>query len=314
VGGRFRDTLSAVRDVWEALAGRRLNQIDVADVGQNSWESLEEDPRPDVWTNWPGAVLLDDEIRFYCQHPKYPLIQPFEEKNLKPARYQLTLGDEARIGGKAHVVGPDQPLVIEPHQVAIVKTREKLNIPRFLIGRWNLTVDRVYEGLLWVGALQVDPGWVGYLPCPVYNMSDQPVELRYGEKLFTIDFVRTTRFSKNCKPYGRPDVLPNPLLKTFDSHRLHSGPYEALRKLDELLDFRNFAVVAITVIVAVLGAIASALGVVAIRPTAEGMVVDGLVLISGWPMTALVASVIAIVLSLGSLAFSIYPIWRRRRR
>jgi deoxycytidine triphosphate deaminase len=291
--------------LWDALKDWwRRNPAPAREIGQGAWESLERDPRVDVWENWPGAVLLDDEIRFYSNHPTYPL---------KPARYQLTLGDEARIGGKRQPITQDRPLIIEPHQVAIVKTREKLNIPRFLIARWNLTVSRVYEGLLWVGALQVDPGWVGYLPCPLYNMSDKPVELRYGEKLFTIDFVRTTRFGPGCTPYRR-DNPPNPPLTTFDEHHLHSGPYEALRRVDELLDFRNFTVLAITVMVAVLAAIASALGVVAIRPTAEGTVVNGWQLISGWPMAALVGSAIAVVLSLGSLMVSVYPVWRRRRR
>jgi deoxycytidine triphosphate deaminase len=300
--------------IWDALIEWWRGPVTPPLIGQNAWESLEEDPRPEVWSSWPGAVLLQDEIRFYSQHPKYPLIQPFEEKNLKPARYQLTLGDEARIGGKRHPIGSNRPLIIEPHQVAIVKTREHLNIPRFLIARWNLTVDRVYEGLLWVGALQVDPGWVGYLPCPLYNMSDKPVELQYGDKLFTIDFVRTTRFGPGCKPYQRNNPPNPPSLATYDAHVLHSGPYETLRRVDELLDFRNFTVLAITVMVAVLAAIASALGVVALRPTAEGTVVDGLVLISGWPMAALVGSAIAVVLSVGSLALSMYPVWRRRRR
>jgi len=303
------------RRIWDALIEWwRGPAPSPSLIGQGAWESLEQDPRPEVWSSWPGAVLLDDEIRFYAHHAQYPLIQPFEEKNLKPARYQLTLGNEARIGGKRHVIGPSRPLIIEPHQVAIVKTREYLNIPRFLIARWNLTVDRVYEGLLWVGALQVDPGWVGYLPCPLYNMSDKAVELQYGEKLFTIDFVRTTRFAPQSKRYQR-DTPPNPpSLATYDTHVLHSGPYEALRRVDELLDFRNFTVLAITVMVAVLAAIASALGVVALRPTAEGTLVNGLVLISGWPMAALVGSAIAIVLSVGSLALSLYPVWRRRRR
>ena len=144
----------------------RLPVVGPPDRTELKWDSLEEDPRSDIWKCWPGAVLLDDEIKYYANHPKYPLISPFCDENLKPARYLLTVGCEARVGGKTVRIDKDNPLIIPPHQVAIVCTRETLNLPRFLIARWNLTVEMVYRGLLWVGALQVDPGWVGYLPCP----------------------------------------------------------------------------------------------------------------------------------------------------
>jgi deoxycytidine triphosphate deaminase len=302
------------RGLWKKLTDWWRGAPPRPAIGQDDWKSLEEDPREDVWANWQGAVLLSDEIEYYARHPKYPLIQPFEKKNLKPARYQLTLGDEARVGGKRQLIDREHPLIIEPHQVAIVKTREQLNIPRFLIARWNLTVDRVYQGLLWVGALQVDPGWVGYLPCPLYNMSDKPVELRYEEKLFTIDFVRTTRFrGGRSRPYSRKEP-PNPRsLAVYDVRDLHSGPYEMLGRLQELLSFRDFVVLAITAMVAVMGVFVAALGIIAIRPTAEGRIIDGLKLISFWPMTALVGSAAAIVMSLSSLLVSLYVSRRGRR-
>jgi len=222
-------------------------------------------------------------------------VKNFSEGTIVEVR--LTLGNEAIIAGRLKRIDADHPLIIPPHQVAIVMTHEKLNIPRFLIGRWNLTVDMVYKGLLWVGALQVDPGWVGYLPCPLYNMSNEEVQIAFREKLFTIDFVRTTPFKQGCIPYERKEFPPNPPLKTFDRYHLRSGPYETLQKLDELLDFRSLMVTAITILVAVLAVI---VGVVAIGPSAE---VDGK-LLTGWPMAALLALVlsgIALLLSMLSL-------------
>lgn len=151
---------------------------------------VETDPHSDI-----HGVLLSDEIEFYAN--TYKLIEPFKRDNLKPAAYELTIGDEYFIGGE-HRKLSDAPgeskIVISPFQVAVIKTAETLNLPRFLIGRWNVRVRWAYEGLLWVGASQVDPGYVGHLFCPIYNLSNKEVRLPKDEPLAAIDFVKTTPF------------------------------------------------------------------------------------------------------------------------
>lgn len=263
---------------------------------------LEQDYQFPQWQNWIGAVLLSDEIERYCNNSP-PLITPFNLKNLKPARYQLTLGPEAILGGDTISVSDNKPLVIPPHQVAIVRTNEILNLPRFLIARWNLTVGMVYEGLLWVGALQVDPGWTSYLPCPLYNLSDREVTIRFREKLFTIDFVRTTPFNTNAIPYAMPFEDHPPL--NFYSVGLRSGPYSALAQLNEVREdvstFRSQGYTLVTVVIAAFAALIAALSVVAIRPA----VVPGGPILSGWPMAALAGTALALVLSAVSLVVSI---------
>ena len=259
---------------------------------------LERDDRAQLWQDWPGAVLLSDEISHYCKGVP-PLISPFNEKNLKPARYQLTLGGEARLGGKTVVVDEEHPLVIPPHQVAIVRTEETLNIPRFLIGRWNLRVDMVYKGLLWVGALQVDPGWIGYLPCPLYNLSDEEVVIRYGETYVSIDFVRTSRFGQGCLKY--PSSPFNPPVSFYDPNSLRSGPYEMLQNLDTYRSEANEAVqrvntltisafVILGIIFTVLAVIVTVVAIIVTRPPID-------VFVSGFGTLALIFSAVSLILS-----------------
>ena len=278
-----------------------------------AWESLEKDPREDVWKSWPGAVLLDDEIKYYASHPKYPLIDPFFDENLKPARYQLTLGCEARVGGKTVPIDVEHPLVIPPHQVAIVRTDETLRLPRFLIARWNLTVGMVYKGLLWVGALQVDPGWVGYLPCPLYNMSDDCVTIGYREKLFTIDFVRTTRFVAGVNleyPGKNPPPPLNPSIHFYDENNLRSGPYEAIEQVNEVklhvdsieervgqLNERMARAASIAIVV--LGVVVAALALLVAAQT--------------FKLTLSIPIIISLVLSIFSIGFSIFTLFAQRR-
>lgn len=203
---------------------------------------LRRDPRNEVWANWQGAVLLCDEIRAYCKgDPK--LIDPFvdDKKFLKPASYHLRLGDRCRVDGEDRNLSEENPVLkIPPHGIAVVRTLEKVNIPGFLIARWNLKVKKVYKGLVWVGSLQVDPGYSGYLFCPLYNLSNEEQLLVYKETLFTIDFVRTTFYdeSKGCELWQADPSRSTQSLEALDTDRVKSAPKEWFGKMDA--DINNY--------------------------------------------------------------------------
>lgn len=181
----------------------------------------ERQPLNDELTE-PG-VLLSDVIRRYCQW--FDLISPFnEDRLLKPACYRLTIGDQYAVAGKVRSLsgGPSNNEVrIPPFAVAIVKTEEMINMPPFLIGRWNIQVSRAYQGLVWVGGPQVDAGYVGHLFCPIYNLSDREVVLHRGEPIAVIDFVKTTRFNEGkSKRYDLPKRI---LFEDYNPEGLGSG-------------------------------------------------------------------------------------------
>lgn len=210
---------------------------------------------PDV----ESGVLTSDEIE-HCVI-KFKLIDPFDKKLLKPARYKLTLGEEYAIDGQLRKLY-DQPdkneLTIPPFQVAVVSTKEKLNMPRFLIARWNLDIDLVYEGLLWVGGPQVDPGYQGRLFCPLYNLSNQPVKLRLGDTIASIDFVKTTPFIE-----GKSLLYPRPPkrkeLRDYN-YRLQSALYNLAKEkidafekeIDKTSDRVNRSIASIFTVLAIL--------------------------------------------------------------
>ncbi|MBA7689358.1 dCTP deaminase, dUMP-forming [subsurface metagenome] len=233
---------------------------------QNSTEDtrLRRDPRDEEWKNWQGAVLLRDEIREYCKKdPK--LIDPFvdDEKFLKPASYHLRLGDRCRVNGEDRNLSAGDPVLKIPrHGIATVRTLEKVNIPGFLIARWNLKVKKVYKGLVWVGSLQVDPGYTGYLFCPLYNLSNEEQRLEYRETLFTIDFVRTT---KGCELWKSDPSRSTESLGALDTDRLKSAPFEQFEKMDddiedmrsEIRRFQQVIFIVLAIIIAAVAAIAS---------------------------------------------------------
>lgn len=183
------------------------------------------------------GVLLSDEIEHYATTHK--MIDPFDRSKLRAASYELTVGDEYSIGGetrKLHDESGGNEIRIPPFEVIIIQTRERLNLPRFLIARWNLRVKWAYEGLLWVGGPQVDPGWVGHLFCPLYNLSDKEAVLRVGEPIAVVDFVKTTPFKKGeSLEYPRPPARI--ILDDYNPERLKSALITELK--DRISEVEN---------------------------------------------------------------------------
>lgn len=183
-----------------------------------------------------AGVLLSHEIKYYAE--KHQMIFPFDPDKLKPAGYRLTLGEEYAMGGRrgrlSSEAGKDE-LTIQPFDVAIVSTGEIINLPRFIIARWNLRVSLVYEGLLWTGALQVDPGWYGPLYCPIYNLSDEDVVLRLGDPICLMDFVKTTPYKPGeSKPYPRP-----PERKTLEDYHYRLKSALVTKHAAQIKDMRE---------------------------------------------------------------------------
>lgn len=225
---------------------------------------LKRDPRDEAGEDWQGAVLLKDEIIHYATEVQPPLIESFDKENLEPASYHLRLGSECRVGGKDRNLSEENPkLEIDRHDMAVVSTYERVNIPRNFIARWNLRVKLVYEGLIWVGGPQVDPGYEGHLYCPLYNFSNRKVELVYKAPIFTIDFVKTTPFGKGCTIWERktkPDSLG-----AHDIHRLQSAPSEAFKKMGDTIQqmgerterYQGIVFIVLAIVVAAVTVIAS---------------------------------------------------------
>ena len=236
-----------------------------------------EDPLADNSDAHPGAVLLSDQIEYYIRDPDTLLLTNPDngrisddelEKCLDAASYKLRLGDEANVGGRRVQISSSQPLVLPPHQVAVVKTHEVVSIPRFLVARWNLRVKWVYEGLLWVGGPQVDPGWQGALYCPIYNLAEREVVVPHLERVFTMDFTRTTPFHDEKASYGFKSKPHEPArdksLQGHDVNRLQSAPFSALSQLATLdtrvSAFSSLTFLALAVVIAAIGVIAALSG------------------------------------------------------
>lgn len=136
------------------------------------------DPFASIYAGYCGAVLRAEQIKRYVNLNLLIDKGDFIEKNLKGASYSMS-------------PAPDQGWIVEDHQIVRLKTasdpkgeyyivprnslvyiklREWLRLPFYIIGRHNLKIDYVYQGLLLGTGPQVDPGYMGKLYIPLHNL------------------------------------------------------------------------------------------------------------------------------------------------
>lgn len=156
------------------------------------------------------------------------------EKQISYASYNIRIGKKVVVEGeREYNLSKYDKVELKPFEVAIIQTYEIINMPLDLIGRWNIKVKKAYEGLVWVGGPQVDPGYCGYLYCPVYNMSDKSVILEFGKEIATMDFVKTT----SCNNFGGFDKIILPF-EAYKNRNLKSAITSLIT--DKLIDVDSF--------------------------------------------------------------------------
>lgn len=151
-----------------------------------------------------GAVLLSDQIYFLADEIK--LIEPFRPNFLRPASYDLHVGDVYFVNDEPRPID-DAPVEIPPHGLIYVKTLEKFNLPYYLVARYSLQVQQVYRGLLIDNGLHIDPGYCGHIWIPIHNFTTQPRTLRKGQEFISVEFNLTTRLPKDVSSIESEDQL-----------------------------------------------------------------------------------------------------------
>jgi deoxycytidine triphosphate deaminase len=200
-----------------------------------------EDPRPTS-----KGLLLSDEIQFLCTQHKLLIANGFREERLRPAAYTLTIGvDYVDSSGKIGKLKPGKKehFYIEPNSIVYVSTAEMLNLPAYIAARFNLRVKWVYKGVLLGTGPQVEPGFIGYLSCPLFNLTDKAVKVRLGDEFATIDFERTSDFLRKGETWESV-VQTRTYISANNTHKVttRSGefllfPQNVFRPLKHLPDY-----------------------------------------------------------------------------
>ena len=126
----------------------------------------------------------------------------WDEESIKEASYALRLAsDGLLVNGKFYEPGKRYTgsyISIEPGEIAILSTMEKLKMPDDLVGKIGIRLDAALKGLVGLMGIQVDPlyGQSEEDGQPLYirvaNFGNDPVKFVPGQPVFTFELHQIT--------------------------------------------------------------------------------------------------------------------------
>lgn len=126
------------------------------------------------------------------------IIDPMEDGQVQPASVDLRIADEMMVAKGGEITFGKETgyekkrgeVVIPPKRHAIVRTIERVELPKDVGGITKLRSSASRIGVMFNNAGWVDPGFRGTLSLSVFNSNDVPVRIRPGTRLFQLVLVR----------------------------------------------------------------------------------------------------------------------------
>ncbi len=148
-------------------------------------------------------ILTDSDIQQAIGKSEI-LIEPFSEKQIQPASYDLRVGAagiSTTSGGKVDVEGKGF-FELRPGDVGILLTRESLEFDASHTARIGLRSKYARKGVIATVGPQVDPGFRGRLKIGVTNLTPHTVAFPFEDDFVTLEIHKLSRPSSS--PYDGP--------------------------------------------------------------------------------------------------------------
>jgi dCTP deaminase len=116
---------------------------------------------------------------------------------IREVSYDLCVGDEIYRSEERlpEMLSLDKHpyILIRPGQFALVKTLEKVKVPKEYVGFISIRSEYKFQGLVNVSGFHVDPTFVGHLIFAVQNVGPNDIRLRYKEPVFMMLWATLSR-------------------------------------------------------------------------------------------------------------------------
>jgi len=151
------------------------------------------------------ALMVDNEIKEAMERNDIT-IEPFDEKQLQPATYDMRLGKKAIISKIVTLeelkdqITKDETKEINTEKegsiripggaFALVTTLERVKLGKIYAGHIGMSTYYVRKGLNLLSGLQIDPGWDGVLILGLVNVSPRSITMDYQDTICSIEIHR----------------------------------------------------------------------------------------------------------------------------
>jgi dCTP deaminase len=149
-------------------------------------------------------MILTDRQIIEAHRSGCIVIDPFEEKQVQAASYDLRVGDEAATTSSKRIVNIREHgyAVLKPGDFGVVTAFESIRLDPQHTGRIGLRSKYARKGLIATTGPQIDPGFHGRLIVGLTNLTPRPISLPYKDDFLTVEFHRLEEAS--TKPYDGP--------------------------------------------------------------------------------------------------------------
>jgi len=158
-------------------------------------------------------VILTDRQITEAQSKGDINIEPFDERQLQPASYDLRVGDQGitTSSKKKIKIKDDGYLLVQPGDFAVILVNEEIRLGSQYVARFGLRSKYARRGLVATTGLQVDPGFDGWLMVGITNLTPKAVSIPHLDDFLSMEFHRLAEPATHpyCGPYqGRKDLGP----------------------------------------------------------------------------------------------------------
>ena len=179
-------------------------------------------------------IISGKEINKQCL--EHNLITPFISNNLRNSSYDLTVGDEVYCGAEIEslrirttFLAKNDSFKIPAYGFAYILCNETIKLPHCMTARVSLRMSLIYKGLVLTVQPPFDPNYNGKVIVLLHNMSTDPIYLKRGERIVTIEFsyVFGTTPLNSLEIFDQPSVVS--LQEKISTH-MKSGSTELIMK------------------------------------------------------------------------------------
>lgn len=149
-------------------------------------------------------MVLTDELIVEANESGSVKVEPFEEKQVQPASYDLRVGSEAATSSIRKKINVEEQgfLELAPSDFAVVVTHEKITLDNRHVARFGLRSKWARKGIVATTGAQIDPGFTGKLTVGLTNLTSKRISLSHMDDFLTVEFHKLSKPSKS--PYSGP--------------------------------------------------------------------------------------------------------------